>query len=138
ADVTVTFGTLKPGVVFVPGADLAGVVEVADIGFPADLLLSDLSLVEAADAAALIRLRRSDAHKRSSGVVLVVAGSAAMPGASVLATRAAYRAGAGLVTQATVPDALEIAQRSVVEATFLSLPATGSGSIDEAAWPALR
>ena len=53
ADVTVTMGALKPGVVFHPGAEYAGVVEVADIGFPPDLLKSDLLMMEGTDVGAL-------------------------------------------------------------------------------------
>src|SRR5205823_5775501 len=42
ADVTVTFGAAKPGLVLFPGAGHAGVVQVVDIGFPSDLIQSDL------------------------------------------------------------------------------------------------
>ena len=41
-----------------------------------------------------------DAHKGDAGRVLLLAGSDTMPGAAVLAARAAYRAGGGLVTVA--------------------------------------
>ena len=37
AEPTVTFGAPKAGVVLLPGAELAGDVRVADIGFPSDL-----------------------------------------------------------------------------------------------------
>ncbi len=77
AAVTVTFGSLKPGLVFYPGAAQTGLVSVADIGFPSDLVASDLLLVERADAAALVPRREPESHKRSTGVVLVVAGSRA-------------------------------------------------------------
>ena len=40
----------------------------------------------------------NDAHKGEAGRVLLVAGSATMPGAAILAGRGALRAGAGLVT----------------------------------------
>jgi len=56
AAVTVTFGSLKPGLVFFPGAALTGLVSVADIGFPSDLVTSDLQLAERADAAAWCRV----------------------------------------------------------------------------------
>src|SRR5439155_3299603 len=46
---TVTFGALKPGIVFHPGATLAGTVTLLDIGFPPDLVRSDLHLAERAD-----------------------------------------------------------------------------------------
>jgi len=135
---TVTFGALKPGVVFPPGAELAGRVEVADIGIPQDLLHSDLSLVEAGDVAAWLPRRAPDAHKRSTGVVLVVAGSRDMTGAAVLASTAAYRAGAGLVTLAAPSSAIAVARERLVEATFLPLSETSEGTVDSSAWPALE
>ncbi|HTF57562.1 MAG TPA: NAD(P)H-hydrate dehydratase [Planctomycetota bacterium] len=42
--------------------------------------------------------RRPDAHKGDCGRVVIVAGSRGMAGAAVLASQAAYRGGAGLVT----------------------------------------
>ena len=38
ADLTVTFGAAKPGLILFPGASHAGVVEVERIGFPAELI----------------------------------------------------------------------------------------------------
>ena len=137
ATATVTFGCLKPGLAFLPGAELAGSVLVADIGFPRDLLSSDMAMIEGEDAARLAAPRPVDANKRSIGVVLVIAGSRDMPGASVLASLAAYRAGAGLVTLASVPAAVDVAQRTVVEATYLRLPEAPDGGIGGDAWPAI-
>jgi NAD(P)H-hydrate epimerase len=138
AEATVTFGALKPGLVFHPGAELAGVVEVADIGFPPDLVRSDVWLMEAADAAALVPTRPEEAHKRSTGTVLLVAGSRAMTGAAILATRAAYRAGAGLVTLALPESIVPVVQAALPEPVFLPVPQTEGGAISEDAWPALE
>jgi ADP-dependent NAD(P)H-hydrate dehydratase / NAD(P)H-hydrate epimerase len=46
----------------------------------------------------LLRKRSSDSHKGTYGHVLVIGGSPAMPGASILAAEAALRVGAGKVT----------------------------------------
>jgi NAD(P)H-hydrate epimerase len=137
ADLTVTFGAHKPGTVFAPGAEHAGEVEVVDIGFPPDLVRSDLGLVEQRDVAVLLVPRPLESHKRSTGVVLVVAGSRAMTGAAVLAATAAYRAGAGLVTLAVPQGILAVVEEAVSEATFLPIAETGSGAIAEEAWPVL-
>ncbi|HXF57006.1 MAG TPA: NAD(P)H-hydrate dehydratase [Actinomycetota bacterium] len=137
ADVTVTFGALKPGVVFYPGAAYAGRVQVVDIGFPPDLVRSDLWLVEREDAAALVEPRDPEAHKRSVGVVVVLAGSRTMTGAAALTARGAYRAGAGLVTLAVPSGILPVVQGAVAEATFLPLPETGEGGAAEEGAPLL-
>jgi NAD(P)H-hydrate epimerase len=137
ADVTVTFGALKPGLVFFPGAEHAGVPLVADIGFPPDLVSPQQWLMERADASAMVPTRPMEGHKRTSGVVLVVAGSRGMTGAAGLVAVAAYRAGAGLVTVAAPEEILPPVQALVPEATFLPLPGTEQGTVAEEAWTAL-
>jgi ADP-dependent NAD(P)H-hydrate dehydratase / NAD(P)H-hydrate epimerase len=138
ADATVTFGALKPGLVFHPGAALAGVISVADIGFPPELVRSDLSLVERTDVAAVLPKREPETHKRSTGVVLVVAGSRAMTGAAVLVARAATHAGAGLVTVAVPESILTVVEVSITETTFLPLPETEDGTVSERAMDVLE
>ncbi|HXF37613.1 MAG TPA: NAD(P)H-hydrate epimerase, partial [Actinomycetota bacterium] len=128
AAVTVTFGAEKPGTLFPPGAEHAGVVEVADIGFPPDLVRSDLLVVEGEDVAALLPSRSLRAHKRSSGVVLVVAGSRRMTGAARLVAEGALRAGAGLVTVAGPEEALAPVRAALAAPTYLPLPATAEGT----------
>jgi hydroxyethylthiazole kinase-like uncharacterized protein yjeF len=129
ADVTVTFGALKAGIVLLPGAERAGVIEIADIGFPEELVTSDLWLVETDDVAAVLPRRAPDSHKRASGVVVVIGGSRLMTGAVCLAAEAAYRAGAGLVTVAVPEGILPVVQSVIREATFLGLPETDEGTV---------
>jgi hydroxyethylthiazole kinase-like uncharacterized protein yjeF len=134
ATVTVTFGAPKPGLLFHPGAAHAGIVEVVDIGFPPDLVRSDLWLVDQDDVVALWPHRDPAGHKRRSGVLLVIAGSRRMTGAVRLVAEGAYRAGAGLVTVAVPEGILGVVQRLVTEGTFLPLPETEDGSIASAAF----
>src|SRR5205807_3829978 len=94
ADVTVTFAALKPGLLLSPGVEHAGVVELADIGLDASSAAA--GLVEREDVAAWLPERPREAHKWMSAVY-VVAGSPGMTGAAQLCSRAAMRAGAGLV-----------------------------------------
>jgi NAD(P)H-hydrate epimerase len=94
---TVTFAARKPGLVFEPGRACAGHVVVADIGIAVDD--GDdrtIGLVGADDVRAWLPGRAPDAHKWTSGV-LVVGGSAGMTGAPMLVSHAAMRAGAGIV-----------------------------------------
>jgi ADP-dependent NAD(P)H-hydrate dehydratase / NAD(P)H-hydrate epimerase len=138
ADVTVTFGAPKAGALLYPGADHAGVVEVADIGFPEDLLRpGDLTLVEPEDVRAWLPVRPPDTHKRRTGVVLVVAGSRRMTGAPRLVAEGAFRTGAGLVTVALPAGILPVVQATTTEATFLPIPEGPAGSVVEAGWDEL-
>jgi hydroxyethylthiazole kinase-like uncharacterized protein yjeF len=129
ADVTVTFGAAKPGVVLLPGAENAGVVEVVDIGFPGELLTSDTWLLEPDDVADALPERATDTHKRAAGLVVVIGGSRRMTGAVCLSAEAAYRAGAGLVTVAVPEGILPVVQTRLRETTFLPLPETSEGTI---------
>ncbi len=98
ADRTVTFAALKPGLLVGAGRNLAGDVEVADIGL--DTARARAHLVERRDVAQWWRPRPPTAHKWSRAA-RVVAGSPGMTGAAHLASAAAQRAGSGMVTLST-------------------------------------
>jgi hydroxyethylthiazole kinase-like uncharacterized protein yjeF len=69
------------------------------------------------------------ADKSDRGTLLVVAGSAQMPGGAVLAAEAALRAGAGRVVIATVTEAAASVAAAVPEARVIGLRATAEGGI---------
>ena len=96
ANVTVAIAAQKLGTVLQPGAGRAGRVEVVDIGI--ELGDASLHLPEPSDIGAMLPARSVDAHKRSTGSVLVLAGSDGMSGAALLTSRGAARMGAGYVT----------------------------------------
>ncbi len=102
AALTVQLAGPKLAAAFEPARGAFGGWRVADIGIPADVLdaSSDVTLLDAATVAPHRPRRSASAHKYSVGTTLVVAGSARYLGAAELASRAAYRAGAGLVTLA--------------------------------------
>lgn len=92
---TITFGAIKPGLRFPPGSAHAGSVTVADIGLSGRD--GSIQAIERDDVARLWPRRSAESHKRNAGTLLLVAGSETMPGAAILAARAAIAAGAGLV-----------------------------------------
>lgn len=98
ADLTVTFSAGKPGLYVGDGAVNAGQVVVADIGIPQELLEEGCG-VSVTPKPELCR-RKRDAHKGNFGKLFIFAGSVGYTGAPVLASRAAVRAGAGLITLA--------------------------------------
>ena len=140
ADETVTFHAPKVGLYMQPGASAAGSVQQVEIGIPPGLD-EDLQteVLERRAAKALLPERASDAHKGTFGRVLVIAGSARYPGAAVLAAKAAYRAGAGLVTIATPQSIATHMISAVPEATLLPLPEYDAGVISgHDAWEVVR
>lgn len=94
ATCTVTFAALKPGTLLADGAALSGDVEVADIGL--DTSRAHAWLFTEHDARIAWPWRPPDMHKWKRSVY-VIGGSAGMFGAPLLASRAALRAGAGIV-----------------------------------------
>lgn len=119
ADLTVTFGYEKVGLLLFPGRDYCGRVVLRDIGFPScpDEKLQGIRF------AALdkrdwdkIPLRQADSNKGTYGRVLIAAGSPGMAGAAYLSALAAYRTGAGLVKILTPKENGPILQMLLPEA----------------------
>jgi hydroxyethylthiazole kinase-like uncharacterized protein yjeF len=97
---TVTFGAVKRGLVVGEGRGYAGQLHLVDIGLGPHLPRPGAWQLTDADAAAALEPPSAGDDKYSQGVVGVVAGSAAYPGAGVLCTGAALRTRPGLVRYA--------------------------------------
>ncbi len=108
---TVTFFRRKPGHLIYPGRDHCGAVRIADIGI-GDEILGEIVPMTSANQPQLWREAyprpRAEMHKYSRGHAVVVSGPMIRTGAARLAATAALRAGAGLVTLASPPDALTV------------------------------
>lgn len=134
ADVTVTFGALKTGLLIGPGRAAAGEVRLVDIGLRPVLPEPAVRVLEAADVAALLPIPVAGDDKYTRGVVGVVAGSPLYGGAAVLATGSALHGGSGLVRYAgTARDAVRAAHPEVIVATGDG-PPTEAGRVQ--AWAA--
>lgn len=132
ADRTVTIGLPKRGLLIHPGAEFAGKLEVVDIGFPEQIVETQNIKVHwttAAETSEWVPSRPSASHKGTYGRVFVIAGSTGMTGAAALASKAALRAGAGLVTLATPKHLNPILEGLLPEVMTLPLPETDAGSL---------
>ncbi|MFJ7266202.1 NAD(P)H-hydrate dehydratase [Streptomyces sp. NPDC099050] len=131
ADVTVTFGAYKPGLLTDPGASRAGALHLVDIGldFGAPEPGSGAPEMEAlqhADVAGLLPEPTASSDKYRRGVLGIVAGSARYPGAAVLAVAGALRGGAGAVRYVGPPP--------VADAVLARYPETLIGTGRVQAW----
>ncbi|CAL9552329.1 Bifunctional NAD(P)H-hydrate repair enzyme Nnr [Streptomyces sp. enrichment culture] len=98
ADLTVTFGAHKPGLLIDPAREYAGSVRLIDIGIGPELPAEPgLEALQHADVARLLPVPAAETDKYRRGVVGIAAGSARYPGAAVLAVAGALRGGAGAV-----------------------------------------
>ncbi|GGV77558.1 bifunctional NAD(P)H-hydrate repair enzyme [Streptomyces massasporeus] len=96
ADLTVTFGTHKPGLLIDPAREYAGSVRLVGIGLELPVE-PELEALQHEDVARLLPVPGAESDKYRRGVVGIAAGSARYPGAAVLAVSGALRGGAGAV-----------------------------------------
>jgi hydroxyethylthiazole kinase-like uncharacterized protein yjeF len=120
ADVTVTFGAPKRGLLLFPGRERAGRIVAVEIGFPR--LAEDgasARLATAAWAHAVLPAVPPNAHKGMMGKVSIVAGRRGMAGAAVLAGLGALRAGVGMAALVSPSANREILQTALPEALYV-------------------
>ena len=131
ADVTVTFGALKPGLLIDPGASYAGAVELVDIGLAPHLTGEPAAEApQRDDIAALLPRPGPESDKYRRGVVGVLAGSDRFAGAAVLATGGAVRGGAGMVRVVTAAVPAAVVRQTWPEVVLTVHP-------DDAGWDLL-
>ncbi|CAL9295021.1 NAD(P)H-hydrate dehydratase [Streptomyces sp. R02] len=149
ADVTVTFGAYKPGLLIDPAREYAGVVRFVDIGLELGLPggagagagAAQVEALQHADVARLLPVPAAESDKYRRGVVGIAAGSARYPGAAVLAVAGALRGGAGAVRYvgpaggavlARHPETL-VSERGPARAGRVQAWVVGPGAGDDAA-----
>ena len=120
ADLTVTFGFCKRGLVLYPGCEYSGKVVTADIGITERSFFGEEPGMFCYEEACkeLLPIRNGSGNKGTFGKVLLVAGSVNMAGAAVLAARSAYRSGAGMVKIISPPENRIIIHETIPEALF--------------------
>lgn len=102
AEATITFAALRPAHVLLPGSAHSGALMVADIGVPVQTALAENS---PALWHSQLPQPAFGVHKYQRGHLKVVSGGPWNTGAARLVARAGLRAGAGLVTVLSPPDA---------------------------------
>lgn len=94
---TLTFLTLKPGLLTAYGPDYSGSIRVASLGIDAPALLPPSGRLLNVRVASALKPRPRSSHKGMLGSVGILGGAASMCGAAILAGRAALKLGAGRV-----------------------------------------
>lgn len=138
ADLTVTFGLPKIGLVVHPGIERVGILEVADISIPSYLVKEEniqVDLLEADELFPLLGQRNPDSHKGNYGHVLIIAGSVGKTGAAAMSSDAALRIGAGLVTLGVPVSLNPVMEVKLTEVMTVPLPETALQTISARALP---
>ena len=113
ADLTITFGTMKRGVLV--RRDRCGHIVVVDIGLGVHASLDDgaATFVDRAWVASLVPPIAVNAHKGTRRRVALVGGTEGMAGAAILAARAALRSGVGMARAVVHPASVAALQVAV-------------------------
>ena len=121
ADLTLAFGSMKRGLLV--ARELAGAIEVLDIGVYAPRAAALPRLVDARYVRSQVQPISADAHKGIRKKIAVVGGSRGMAGAVILAGRAAFRSGVGMVRTSVVRESVAPMQAALPEASAFDWPA---------------
>jgi ADP-dependent NAD(P)H-hydrate dehydratase / NAD(P)H-hydrate epimerase len=112
-------------------AGVYGPIVVAGIGSPAEAIHSDLKLAWAGTSKRITdQPRKADSNKGMYGHVLIIGGARGKSGAPAMASLAALRAGAGLVTAAVAESILPEVAGVTPELMTIPLKETAEGAID--------
>lgn len=135
ADYTVTFTAYKLGQILSPACEHMGELRLGAIGTPPEMIENDpasqLRLITPELIGPLFAPRQQESNKGSYGHVLVIAGSRGKSGAAAMTGLAALRAGAGLVTVASVTSAISSISAHAPELMTEPMPETESGGLAE-------
>ncbi|MCX6829474.1 MAG: NAD(P)H-hydrate dehydratase [candidate division Zixibacteria bacterium] len=125
ADYTYCLALPKIGLLYSPGRELAGVVDVIPIGIPDDVIQSfqiKENLITPDMVASLLPKRKPDGHKGDFGKLFILAGSTGLTGAATLSALASARAGLGLVTVGCPESLNHILEMKLTEPMTYPLP----------------
>jgi hydroxyethylthiazole kinase-like uncharacterized protein yjeF len=124
ADLTLTFGSMKRGLLIARGA--AGEIAVLDIGLGIHAAGADgaPALVDASFVRAHVPTIRAEWHKGLRRKIAIVGGAPGMAGATILAARAALASGVGLVRLFVSAGNVPVVQTAEYGALAASWPET--------------
>ncbi|MDH3634478.1 MAG: NAD(P)H-hydrate dehydratase [Gammaproteobacteria bacterium] len=104
AHLTVTFIGAKTGQYLAHGPDYCGDLIFEDLGVSTRVRQSVAASLDVIESCQLPSPRKKNTHKNHYGNLLIIGGDQGMSGAVALASQAALRSGAGLVTALVHPD----------------------------------
>jgi len=140
ANATATFAFAKTGHIIHPGSQYTGALNIVDIGIPPAIVeevmprqwLLTIDLIQSC-----LTPRKPDAHKGTTGHLLVVAGSPGKTGAAAMTSISALRCGAGLVTLGIAETLNAVSESQVLEAMTAPLPEIQPGVLGDSAFDSI-
>ncbi len=135
---TLVLAAMKAGLLSLPANDMLGDTKLLDIGIDEKAYSSDyIAKMTDKSCAHPFPERRKSSHKGSFGRLLNIAGCLCYNGAAAMSTKAALRTGVGLCTLAAPVSVVKMLAASIHETTYLPLPETDEGFVNENAFSCL-
>ncbi|MDR2596727.1 MAG: NAD(P)H-hydrate dehydratase [Treponema sp.] len=131
ADCTVAAGFYKMGQFFYPGRSNVGNLQIADLGYPADIVEEQSAGIFFPDNNCFNRIlpaRKETGSKIDHGLAFLLCGSRGMSGAAALASMSALRSGCGMVHLAVPESLVDTLAVKVTEPVLHPLAETASGA----------
>ncbi|MEP7345498.1 MAG: NAD(P)H-hydrate epimerase, partial [Gemmatimonadaceae bacterium] len=122
ADLTITFGTMKRGLLIARGRSGAIVVLDIGLGVHAQPTQGMFGLVDQHFVSTMVPGIPAESHKGLRRRIAIVGGDLGMAGATILAARGAARSGVGMVRVIVEERSLVAAQVGIPEATAAAWP----------------
>ncbi|MCJ7773070.1 MAG: NAD(P)H-hydrate dehydratase, partial [Desulfobacterales bacterium] len=141
AQITATFAFPKIGHMLFPGASYTGILEIITIGIPphiADGVAPSQYILTTDMVKKYFQPRSPDAHKGTTGHLLVISGSPGKTGAAALTVKSAMRSGAGLVTLGIPASLNPILEAQTTEAMTYLLPEDKTGSLSVSSFKSIK
>ncbi len=136
ANRTVTMGFSKLGQYYYPGRGNIGLLTVADLEYPEEIV-SRVDYVaerpDITDLSSMLPARIQNGSKFDHGLVLAVAGSRGMTGSISLAAMAALRSGCGMVHCAVPQSSVSVLATKLTEPVIHPIDETSDGTASEMA-----
>ena len=142
ADITVSLGVCKPGLVSYPAKEYVGKLEYDNIGLQIDDISSVFEfsdyLIDNELARSILPHRPQNSNKGTFGKLLLMSGSERFPGAAHLSLEAALRGGVGYVTYLGTPALCDTLVEKLPEAIYKPMPISNLSDSDLAEISALE
>lgn len=141
ANDTICVALPKINMIDYPEKAYVGRLSIVGIGFPEELTKDKLlkyNLIGIDEASMLINKRKENGHKGTFGRVLVIAGSRHYSGAAVMSAVSSLKAGAGLVTLASVSKVCDAVRGVYPEIMCLEMKEDNTGNISDTNLDALE
>ncbi len=134
---TLVIAAMKRGLLVPECNDILGEIKLLDIDIPDNCYENHMAAIMDDSFCRPFPERKRNSHKGTYGYLVNIAGSFCYSGAAAMSTKSALRSGVGLCALAAPKTVVKMLAPTINESTYLPLPETEDGFVDEKALPVI-